>query len=392
MFLLILFSSYFSQKSFSSSKFTHQIILLSVVVLFSSISAGQIALLQGLRKIKEMALASLIGAVLGTIISIPFLWVWGLNGLVIGIIISSLTTLLASWFYSNKVKVVKINLSFIETYNGGLDMAKTGLYIVSTFVISSLSMYLIRTIISNFYGLNSVGLFQAVWAISTTYINILLNSMHADYFPRLSKFSNDDVNSNKLINEHLQVTILAGAPMIIFLLSVGSFVINILYSSAFIDALPILQWQLFSSFMNLIIWPLGVIYFVRNKGRYMLFSEIIKQIFYLIAIYAFWEIFGFKIFGIGFFISFFATLIFTIYSVRTISNFSFNKINSINILVLSLLVIAEFLSINLLTGYLSSISSALIFCFTTFYCLRQLNECMNLLTIFNKYKSQYFTK
>jgi O-antigen/teichoic acid export membrane protein len=185
---------------------------------------------------------------------------------------------------------------------------------------------------------------------------------------------------------------LAGAPMIIFLLSVGSFVINILYSSAFIDALPILQWQLFSSFMNLIIWPLGVIYFVRNKGRYMLFSEIIKQFFYLIAIYAFWEIFGFKIFGIGFFISFFATLIFTIYSVRTISNFSFNKINSINILVLSLLVIAEFLSINLLTGYLSSISSALIFCFTTFYCLRQLNECMNLLTIFNKYKSQYFTK
>ena len=392
MFILILFSSYFSQESFSSSKFKYQIISLSIVVLFSSISSGQIALLQGLRKIKEMALASIVGAVLGTIISIPFFWFWGINGIVFGIIISSISTLLVSWYYANKVKVTKISLSFIDTYREGMDMAKTGLYIVSTLFISSISMYFVRSVISNFSGVNSVGLFQSVWAISTTYINVLLNSMLADYFPRLSKFSNDDINSNKLINEQLQVTILAGAPMIILLLSVGSLVIKILYSSEFIDALPILQWQLFSSFMNLIIWPLGVIYLARNKGKYMFLSEIIKQFFYLAVIYPFWKIFGFEILGIGFFVSFLGTLIFTIYSVKSISNFRFNKINLINILVLSLCLICEFLSVYLFKGYLSMTISSILFSFTAFYCLRQLNDCISLFSIINRYKSQYITK
>jgi antigen flippase len=46
-------------------------------------------------------------------------------------------------------------------------------------------IYIIRALVMSKLGINAVGYFQVVMTISTIYINVLLNSMLADFFPRL---------------------------------------------------------------------------------------------------------------------------------------------------------------------------------------------------------------
>jgi antigen flippase len=384
MLLMILLSSYFSYSSFSTTKYTYDIILLSMVILFSSVSAGQLALLQGLRKIKEMAKASIAGALLGTFVSLPLYWYYGLQGIVAGIILNSIISFIVSWYFAKKIKIKNYSLSLKETYKEGLDMAKTGIFVVFTLFISSVFMYLIRSQIVKNADVTTVGLFQSVWTISTIYLNVLLNAMLADYFPRLSNLSDNNLLSNKLINEQLEITLLTGTPMLIMMLTLGSVSIKILYTNSFVQALPILQWQIFSSFFTLIIWPLGVIFLARNKGKFMLMSELIKQTTYFLIIYFTWQYFGFGSLGFGFFISILFTLIFTIYSVYKITQFSFDSINLKNIFNLSILMVLNFLSLQFLNGYLQIAINFSILMITIFYCFKQLNHKINFLSIFKK--------
>src|SRR5664280_267391 len=82
MLLTLFFCIPLSNYSFGNDSYYLSIAILSSTLLISSISSGQLALLQGLRKIKQLALATLLGAILGTIITLPLYYLLGKRGIV----------------------------------------------------------------------------------------------------------------------------------------------------------------------------------------------------------------------------------------------------------------------------------------------------------------------
>ncbi len=289
MLLTILLCVPLSNYSFGNNTWALQIAILSSILLISSISAAQLALLQGLRMIGKMAKASLYGSILGTLITLPMYWWLGTDGIVPGLILTSIGSLIISWLFARKIKIDNIKISFFETFSSGLNMAKLGLFIVVNSFFATASMYYIRAIIMSKSGMDSVGYFQAVMTISTLYINILLNSMLADYFPRLSMVHNDNTTSNKLINEQLEITLLLGTPMLLGMVTFSSLIITTLYSSSFAPAIPVFQWQIAGLFMTLISWPLGVMFLAKNKGLFAVLNETIRQIVFIAVIVFFYR-------------------------------------------------------------------------------------------------------
>jgi antigen flippase len=387
LIMMVIFSKYFSKSSFSDDSHIFDIIALSLVILLSSVSAGQISLLQGLRKIKKMAWASVLGALLGTLFALPLYWILGLEGIVYSMILNAFITLVVSWYFSMKIKMEYVKISFLDTFKNGIDMAKTGIFIVINGFIAAGVLYVIRAIIIKNADIESVGLFQSVWTISTLYINILLNAMLADYYPRLSQFSDDDIHSNKLVNEQLEINLLIGTPMLVIMLTLGNTAISLLYSNLFLKALPVFQWQIYSSFLTLIGWPLGVLYLARNKNKYMLISELIKQILYLFIIYFFWDYSGFNILGIAFFVSMMITVIFVIYSVKNISNFKFELRNIKNIIILFFLTSVIFSNLFIFEGVIQIVINVTITFITMCYSLVTLNKRLNILLYMKSYLS-----
>ncbi|KQS93205.1 oligosaccharide flippase family protein [Chryseobacterium sp. Leaf394] len=385
MLMTIILSLPLSYFAFDSDKYVISIAVISVTLLISSISSGQIALLQGLRQIGTMARVSVLSAGASVIVTIPLYWWLGLKGIVPGIIISSVISLLISYLFTYKVKIIRPNISLKQTYMEGLNMARLGFYIIVTGLVVTITMYAIRSIIAQKLDLNAVGCFVAVWTISNTYVNIILSSMLSDFFPRLTAVESlkDNLKSNLLINEQLDMALVIATPLIIFLIAFAKFVIKIMFSSSFLLAVPVLQYQLLAGFIAIISWALGVMFLVKNKGMYSLYTESIWSIIYLLFVWFFWDALGFISLGVGCLVAHVVKLGLVYIITKKLGNFNFNREIFKTILTYSLLVIIIFFNVIFLQGFLQYFFSSLIIIISLILSFNKISKIIDLKMIIN---------
>jgi PST family polysaccharide transporter len=69
--VMVIGAKLFSQASFKTTEYALSIGFLGFAILFSAISSGQSSVLQGFRRIGDVAKINIIGAISGTIISLP---------------------------------------------------------------------------------------------------------------------------------------------------------------------------------------------------------------------------------------------------------------------------------------------------------------------------------
>ncbi|MBK7480386.1 MAG: oligosaccharide flippase family protein [Bacteroidales bacterium] len=153
----MVFAPLLSQWSFGSKEYTWAFIWLSITLLLQAISKGQTAILQGTRRLKQMAKAGVIGSGLGLVTSIPLYYWLGISGIVPALILSAVASLLLSWYFSRKVAVEKITLTKRETFITGTNMARLGISMTIAGFIASLSTYILNAFISNHGGVEQVG-------------------------------------------------------------------------------------------------------------------------------------------------------------------------------------------------------------------------------------------
>ncbi len=107
---LIAFSRQISAVTFGDNQHTVSVCLLSIAVFFTLVSFGQGALIQGMRRIADMAKMNVIGAFLGTIISIPLVYFFHDKGVVPALIAVAALALLTSWWYSRKIPIERVSI------------------------------------------------------------------------------------------------------------------------------------------------------------------------------------------------------------------------------------------------------------------------------------------
>lgn len=377
---------FFSVYSFGNTTYTASIALMSVILVLTAVSAGQLAILQGLRRIGDMAKASLAGSFLGTILSLPLFWWMGVAGIVPAMILTSLGSLLVSWLFARKVVTEKVEVSLSETFTQGLGMAKLGFFIVVNGFVASSAMYIIRVLIRSHLGIDYVGYFQSVWMISTLYIGILLNAMLADYFPRLSMIHNDNNASNTLVNQQIEMTLLIGAPMLMGMVTFSSLALNVLYSSSFQLAIPILKWQMMASFFTLINWPIGVVFLSKNKGWYAIIIETIRQGVYISIIFLCWKYWGFQVLGIAFLIANCISAIFIFFCVKKIMTFKFSSACIKYMIVLGVSISLILYCSLTLNGIYQYAINVIILIVVSAFCFINLNKMIDIMGWLKKYE------
>ena len=81
------------------------VVLLAAAVFFRLVSAGQIALVQGMRRISDLARINMLGALFSTVISIPMVFFLGTEGIVPSLVAMAAVSVLTSWWYSRKIRI-----------------------------------------------------------------------------------------------------------------------------------------------------------------------------------------------------------------------------------------------------------------------------------------------
>ena len=94
--ITLIFSPLLSQMTFGNKEYTAAFVWLSITLLLNQLSSGQLVLLQGLRKLQDLAKANVLGSLIGLIITVPLYYLLGVRGIVPVIIITSIISLIFS--------------------------------------------------------------------------------------------------------------------------------------------------------------------------------------------------------------------------------------------------------------------------------------------------------
>ncbi len=118
MIVILVFCRQIGYTTFGNYSYTFGIALMSLTLLFGGISAGQAALLQGMRRLKDLAACGVLGVLFGTIASTTLVYFLRERGIAPYLVAVSGFGILSSWWYARKVRVKPVKIAVREDCEG----------------------------------------------------------------------------------------------------------------------------------------------------------------------------------------------------------------------------------------------------------------------------------
>ena len=274
--LMVLLAPWLSEITFGNKDYTISFRWISIALLFKQLSSSQLAILQGLRKLKSLAKANLLGNFIGLLITLPLYYYYKIDAIVPAIIIATFMSFVFTYYYSHKLDIESVTISRKEAVSEGKGMINLGIMLSLSSLITLLVAYIIRIYIGSAneteeLGLIDVGLYSAGFVILNSYVGIIFNAMGTDYFPRLSEIANDIKKLRKTVLEQATVAILLITPIIVVFLACAPFIIVILYSHEFSPIVTMVTWGILGMIFKAVSWSMG--YMIIAKGDSKVFIK-----------------------------------------------------------------------------------------------------------------------
>jgi antigen flippase len=282
-----------SRLTFGNVDHAFDIGVLSIILLFGSVMGGQGALLQGMRRIGELAKMNMFGALAGAILSIPIVYVWGRAGIPAYMVLASGVGVFIAWSYVRRVRTEYIKIPFHQIASEAGHLLKLGVAFLFSGLLTTGALFLIRVFVIHQEGVYGAGQFQAASALAMVYVGFVLQAMGTDFYPRLTAVADDNRQCNRLVNEQAEISMLLALPGVVATLALAPWVIQIFYSSKFDKAADILCWQVAGTFLQVSSWPMGFILLAKGRAATFFWTDLAAY-----SVYAAFGWFGLKLFGL----------------------------------------------------------------------------------------------
>lgn len=246
----------------------------SIAVGLTVAGSSQFAVLNGLRRVQDIAKLQVWSAVLSTGLGLLALALLGRSAIVVFVISVPLAGfLLGHWFVATAPKQVTSSTSLREMSVQWKALVRLGSAFMFAGLAGPAALLTVSTMVQRELGADALGQFQTAWAISMTYIGFILSAMGTDYYPRLTGAIRDDVVANRLVNEQVEVALLLASPALMTMQALSPWIVQLLYTAEFAEAALILRWQVVGDFLKVASWPLGFILLAAGAGRAFVFTQ-----------------------------------------------------------------------------------------------------------------------
>lgn len=282
-----------SNWTFNSGEHTVDYCFLSLVVCFTLFAQGNTALLVSSRRIKETAKCSLIGSFVSLIIAVPFFYFFRLDGIVPGLVLSTIGNYVVSYLYARRVHVEDVAVSFTEHVAIGKNLISLGVVMVLGGLMANLTYYLTNLFITKMGGLSDLGLYGAGFSITVQTVSMVFASMGSDYFPRLSAAMGDRDRMNQTVNEQSEIVLLLAVPILAVFMLLSPIIIRILLSEEFLPITGFVRILCFGMMLRAASYALGYITFAKgDKKVYFLLEGVYANLVNLALSVLFYYLWG----------------------------------------------------------------------------------------------------
>ena len=261
--------------TFGNAQHVAAVTLLSLVVLLGVIGEGRMALLQGMRRMGNLAMVGVLGPLTGTFAALLLVYWLGQDGVAPALVALAGASLAVAWWYSRKLKFAPTRLDAAAVRNEMAKLLRLGMSFMLSALIAMGALYLVRVIVLHRFGLEAAGLYQAAWTLGGLYIGFILQAMSADFLPRLTSACDNDSECNRLVNEQGTVGLLLAGPGVIGTLALAGWALPILFSDQFTDASRLVRWFCVGMALRVVAWPISFMLVARSEVGWAIATDVV---------------------------------------------------------------------------------------------------------------------
>jgi O-antigen/teichoic acid export membrane protein len=313
-----------SRTTFGNSDFTGAFRWISITLLFSQLAAGRLVLLQGMRQLRKLAMANLLGSSAGLLVSVPVYYYMGIDGVVPTLVISSVASMAIAWFLSAKIPIEPVRITSALLREEGMGMLRMGFTISLSGLLGLATAYLLSIFIGRTGGVEQVGFYNSGFSIINTYVTMIFGAMATDYFPRLSTVATDNGKSALLINQQAELAVLIMAPLLILFIIFIKPIVLVMYTGKFLAMLTMMRLFALGIFFKAVTWAMGFLILARGDARLFFISELAASIYVLLLNMVFYYYYGLTGLGFSFIFSYALGLLQTYLIIRFKYRFAFS--------------------------------------------------------------------
>lgn len=293
--LTLLLSYWLSEWTFGDNVHIVAYCVIGLVIGLNIIDETKQAILKGMRQLRALAKAGMIGSVAGLLTTAPLYFFFGINGIVPALLIASIIAVLVSNYYVEKIGYTKIPISFKDVRKDAAPMVKMGIALMIVTFLQYFVSLIINAYIRSKGGLEDVGLYNAGNIIINGYFGVIITALMTDYYPRIAAVNdNNDAIQNELNRQSL-VTLVLSCPMFVLFITLLPFFVRLLYSKDFLPSIDFIRWAIYFTLITIVSNQVDMILIAKYKTRIMLIISFIMrtfQVFLSILLYSTWGLAG----------------------------------------------------------------------------------------------------
>lgn len=306
---LVLGSSVISNYSFGENSQSVQIKMLSIVLILSNLAGGYMAIIQGLSRVKWLAITSMINSLVASISSLFFYYNYGLDGIIPSLIFPAVISLLVSQVLLSMCGIHKSKMTWKDSIHEVRGMLKLGITFMWTAAVVSFSGLMINNIVSMQKGIQSLGLYSAAYSLSAASVNFILSAMGTGFYPRLTEASRDKTAMNLLVNKQTEIGLLLSLPIIIGAISFTPWLLKLFYTESFQSAAILMRWFILGCLVRVIQWPMGYLQLALAEGAIYSFTQTAFNVIHVLFAWFLVMHMGIEGVALAFFIAYLASLV-----------------------------------------------------------------------------------
>ena len=388
--LTIALSPLLSKIAFGDNVHTISFIMLSVTFIFGALTGGTYTLLRGMRKIKDLAKANIVGAVAGFLVSLPIFYFFRIDGVVPAIIATSVITYLVSIYFRKKVSLRIAAISLRDSFMDGKQMVSLGVILTVSSLLTAGVRFVINAYITKSGGLADLGIYNAGSSIMSGYVGIVFTAMGTDYYPRLSGLMESGTEWKDVVNQQAEIVVLILGPILTLILLSAPILIRLLLSSEFLPATGFIVWATLSVLLRGIAWVSSFVIIAKGDNKLFLYTELAAQVWFLSLSFMFYKFMGTDGLGISLTLGYLLSAIMLFFVLKKQYGFSLSKAAYRLVFFYLALLITSIASIKIFEYPEAYLFTGIIFMLSLLISIKGLNSRMDLTMLLKTYYYSIF--
>lgn len=284
--------------TFTWGDHTLHYIFLSPAVGLLAITGGETAILKGTRQLRQLALIQVYTVVVSLLISVPVYLRFGMSGIVPVIVLVALASMLLTIMYSYRSYPLNIRFSR-GALSGGMGMIRLGVAYAAAAIMGSGAEFVIRSMLNNSGGLDTVGLYNAGYMMTIVYGGIVFSAMETDFFPRLSSANTDRFRRDHIINSQIEVSLQVISPLLVAFSVALPLLVALLFSADFMPVVAMVQITIPLLYMRALKLPVAYMTLARGDSLCYFLLEAYSTLLLVVSVVAGYHIGGLAGMGAG---------------------------------------------------------------------------------------------